>query len=56
MGIENYINDMEQSRRDCRVSCVDDDYLIALQLQEEYDRQAQEANPSAAETANQGSS
>lgn len=46
MFVEQYIDSMGQSRSTPFHSTLDDDYLLALELQREFDKQAEERNAS----------
>ena len=47
MFVEQYIDNLGQSRTTPFRSVLDDDYLLALELQKEFDQQAEERNANA---------
>ena len=47
MLVEQYIDNLGQSRTTPFRSVLDDDYLLALELQKEFDQQAEERNANA---------
>ena len=54
MFVEQYIDSLGQSRTTPSHSTIDDDYLLALELQKEFDQQAEERNASGERIREQG--